>query len=333
MGLLVRRTENSRDQMEELEMKIQSKNMKIDELKELVDRYAPAEEIVESSKHSVEVESEEAKRVREQRAQADKMKSDNLNYRKENALLQKKLNNYRKEVNRLLKENVLAQSAINVSVLDNIKRDVEEGLVLKPGEEFMDPAYVQNEMYTKEEYQRLDQEITQRDAAIENLLKANDELETKFKKINFKRVQLEKDKDHLAVFYKYLKSKANELEENAAKFEALVLENKRLKRMHDDTYFQVVADFKESDRLAKDNNKNVHDMENEIQQALMSAKMDPDFDPEDFGTNNSRKPKYVDYLHTLLVRVVIAPLQTQSQAPMEYMYSSRYVAITDSPLC
>lgn len=264
--------------------------MKIDELKELVDRYAPAEEIVESSKHSEEVESEEAKRVREQRAQSDKMKSDNLNYRKENALLQKKLNNYRKEVNRLLKENVLAQSAINVSVLDNIKRDVEEGLVLKPGEEFMDPAYVQNEMYTKEEYQRLDQEITQRDAAIENLLKANDELETKFKKINFKRVQLEKDKDHLAVFYKYLKSKANELEENAAKFEALVLENKRLKRMHDDTYFQVVADFKESERLAKDNNKNVHDMENEIQQALMSAKMDPDFDPEEFGTNNSRKP-------------------------------------------
>lgn len=284
--------------MEELEMKIQSKNMKIDELKELVDRYAPAEEIVESSKHSEEVESEEAKRVREQRAQSDKMKSDNLNYRKENALLQKKLNNYRKEVNRLLKENVLAQSAINVSVLDNIKRDVEEGLVLKPGEEFMDPAYVQNEMYTKEEYQRLDQEITQRDAAIENLLKANDELETKFKKINFKRVQLEKDKDHLAVFYKYLKSKANELEENAAKFEALVLENKRLKRMHDDTYFQVVADFKESERLAKDNNKNVHDMENEIQQALMSAKMDPDFDPEEFGTNNSRKPWYI-YIRTV----------------------------------
>lgn len=279
--------------MEELKMKIQSKNMKIDELKELVDKYAPAEEIVESSKHSEDVETEEAKRAREKKEQIEKIKNENLTLRKENSLLQHKLNNYRKEINRLLKENVLAQSAINVSVLDNIKKDVEEGLVLKPGEEYLDPAYVQNQMYTKEEYERLDAEIAQRDTAIENLIKANDELEAKFKKLNFKRVQLEKDKDHLAVFYKYLKSKANELEANSAKFEALVLENKRLKRMHDDTYFQVIADLKESERLAKDNNKNVHELENEIQQALMSAKMDPDFDPEDFGTNQSRNIKFL----------------------------------------
>ena len=249
VAALVQRTTTARDEIEDLRSKIQSKNMKIDELKDLVDKYAPAEEVIESSKHSVDEETEDARRNRERKEQIEKIKNENLTLRKENSLLQKKLNNYRKEINRLLKENVLAQSAINVSVLDNIKRDVEEGLVLKPGEEYLDPAYVQNEMYTKEEYERLDAEIAQRDEAIENLMRANDELETKFKKLNFKRVQLEKDKDHLAVFYKYLKSKAHELETNAAKFEALVLENKRLKRMHDDTYFQVIADLKESERL------------------------------------------------------------------------------------
>ena len=213
-----------------------------------------------------------------------KLKKANNQLLKENQLVHQKLANYRKEINKLLKENVLQKSSVNISVLDQIKHDVEEGLVLKPGEEFMDPAFVQNQMKSIEEYEKLEAELEQRDQAIENLLRVNDELETKFKKLNFKRNQLEKDKDNLAVFYKYLKSRSQQLEAHSQVFDGLIVENKKLKRLNEELHFKVQRDMQQSIRLGKQQVKDMDEIESEIQQALINAKMDPDFDPEDFAT-------------------------------------------------
>jgi hypothetical protein len=267
--VMVEKVKNAKSEMEELVLKQDTLKRENEELKEKLAKYAPEEVIVGEGKEE---------------SQLQKLKTANTQLLKENGVLKSKLANYRKEINKLLKENVLQKSSVNVSVLDQIKNEVEEGLVLRPGEEFMDPAFVQNEMKTKEEYDKLQDEVVQRDKAIENLLKVNDELETKFKKLNFKRNQLEKDKDNLAIFYKYLKSRSQQLEQNAKVFDDLVTENKKLKRLNEELHFKVQRDYQESIRLGKQQAKNMDEIESEIQQALINAKMDPDFDPENFAT-------------------------------------------------
>ena len=261
---------NARSETEELVAKQDSLKRENEELKEKLAKYAPEDVVVGENKEE---------------SQMQKLKKANTKLMKENKLVHQKLGNYRKEINKLLKENVLQKSSVNISVLDQIKHDVEEGLVLKPGEEFMDPAFVQNQMKTKEEYEKLEIELAQRDKAIENLLKANDELETKFKKLNFKRNQLEKDKDNLAIFYKYLKSRSQQLEQSSKIFDNLVMENKKLKRLNEELHFKTQRDFQQNIRLGTQQNKDMDEIESEIQQALINAKMDPEFDPEDFGTN------------------------------------------------
>lgn len=267
--VMVAKIQNSKSEVEELVAKQEELKRENEELKEKLAKYAPEEVVVGENKEE---------------SQMQKLKLANTQLQKENKLIHQKLSNYRKEINKLLKENVLQKSSVNVSILDQIKNDVEEGLVLRPGEEFMDPAFVQNQMKTKEEYEKLEQEVEQRDKAIENLLKVNDELETKFKKLNFKRNQLEKDKDNLAVFYKYLKSRSQQIENNAAVFDALIVENKKLKRLNEELHFKVQRDMQQAIRLGKQQNKDMDEIESEIQQALINAKMDPDFDPEDFAT-------------------------------------------------
>lgn len=266
---MVAKVKNARSETEELVAQQETLKRENGELKEKLAKYAPEEVVVGEGKEE---------------SQMQKLKLANTQLMKENKLLHQKLGNYRREINKLLKENVLQKSSVNVSILDQIKNEVEEGLVLRPGEEYMDPAFVQNQMKTKEEYEKLEEEIVQRDKAIENLLRVNDELETKFKKLNFKRNQLEKDKDNLAIFYKYLKSRSDQLEQNAQVFDNLVVENKKLKRLNEELHFKVQRDFQEHLRLGKQQNKNIEEIESEIQQALINAKMDPDFDPEDFKT-------------------------------------------------
>lgn len=266
---MVKKLENSRSEMEELAVKQDSLRRENDELKTKLAKYAPEDVIVGDNKEE---------------SQMQKLKKANNQLLKENQLVHQKLANYRKEINKLLKENVLQKSSVNISVLDQIKHDVEEGLVLKPGEEFMDPAFVQNQMKSIEEYEKLEAELEQRDQAIENLLRVNDELETKFKKLNFKRNQLEKDKDNLAVFYKYLKSRSQQLEAHSQVFDGLIVENKKLKRLNEELHFKVQRDMQQSIRLGKQQVKDMDEIESEIQQALINAKMDPDFDPEDFAT-------------------------------------------------
>ena len=266
---MVKKLENSRSEMEELAVKQDSLRRENDELKTKLAKYAPEDVIVGDNKEE---------------SRMQKLKKANNQLLKENQLVHQKLANYRKEINKLLKENVLQKSSVNISVLDQIKHDVEEGLVLKPGEEFMDPAFVQNQMKSIEEYEKLEAELEQRDQAIENLLRVNDELETKFKKLNFKRNQLEKDKDNLAVFYKYLKSRSQQLEAHSQVFDGLIVENKKLKRLNEELHFKVQRDMQQSIRLGKQQVKDMDEIESEIQQALINAKMDPDFDPEDFAT-------------------------------------------------
>jgi hypothetical protein len=267
--VMAAKVKNAKSEMEELMVAQDVLKRENEEIKEKLAKYAPEDVVVGEGKEE---------------SQLQKLKTTNTQLMKENGVLKTKLGNYRKEINKLLKENVLQKSSVNISVLDQIKNEVEEGLVLRPGEEFMDPTFVQNEMKTKEEYEKLQEELDQRDKAIENLLKVNDELETKFKKLNFKRNQLEKDKDNLAIFYKYLKSRSDQLEQSAKIFDDLVIENKKLKRLNEELHFKVQRDYQESIRLGKQQAKNMDEIESEIQQALINAKMDPDFDPENFAT-------------------------------------------------
>ena len=95
---------------------------------------------------------------------------------------------------------------------------------------------------------------------------------------------MEKDKDNLAVFYKYLKSRSAQLEKHSKVFDDLISENKKVKRLNEELHFKMQKDMTEAIRIANEQNKNMEDVESEIQQALINAKMDPDFNPEDFVT-------------------------------------------------
>lgn len=145
-------------------------------------------------------------------------------------------------------------------------------------------------------------ELEAKDKVVASLIRVNDELTEKLKVFQAEKLRVLKDKRNCEELYVYFDQKATEIYLLNEKVAKLVGENKRLRRLAEELFYITNKENEENKKILEETSKTYAEVIDEVQQVMVVAATDEEFNPSAFKQVLNSQGKDEDISKTIFVK-------------------------------